>query len=673
MSSDPPGFYASLRVMTLGMKRPVRRAQRRINAPDSAGRADALRASENAAREGRSAEVLEIAGRHLRTDPAAHELLELYLEACRIQGERPEVAAAVVAMAAEVGLYYSADQRGLLDWVLFLGRSEHLEQLAASKDPVVRLVAQLRNGRGETTTRAEHEVEASETPGNAARAILIAAAWSNNPTALHDRSIHAQPGWVPTVTLRRAIRVAVADRDVTWARALLSTYRVAAPADPWASSINDRIRTLEIDDAHVAQNGFPYSPWKARNNPRDASDTVLYAVHSSYPFHGSGYSVRTHALTRAMATLGINVRPVTRYGYPVDFGFRTTQPVDTVDEIPYQRLLPSAEPMRKSPLVPYVMRYADHLEALAKSSDAGLIHAASNYLNGFAANEAARRLGVPSIYEVRGLWEITRASRDPVWGRSAEFHRLATLEAHAARDADHVITLTLALANEMIRRGVPQERITVIPNGVDVGTFNPIAVTEHESPTDTPLTLGYIGSLVDYEGLDLLIRALHAVRRKLPRIRARIVGDGAEAESLQKLAKDLRVADRVDFVGHVPHESILAEYSKIDVLVFPRLPLPVCQLVAPLKPYEAMALQKPVIASDVAALKEIVAPCGPEAMFSAGNVRSLAHAIRRIASDDRLRDQVAVRGHAYITQTASWTRRAHRLQAVYSRVVSAMP
>ena len=117
--------------------------------------------------------------------------------------------------------------------------------------------------------------------------------------------------------------------------------------------------------------------------------------------------------------------------------------------------------------------------------------------------------------------------------------------------------------------------------------------------------IGYIGSLVSYEGLDLLISSLPWFNKARIKFKLLIVGDGAYMEKLQDLTNNLGLTDLVLFTGRVPHEEVERYYSIVDIAPFPRLP-PVTEMVSPLKLFEAMAMEKAVIASDVHALTEIV-------------------------------------------------------------------
>src|SRR5699024_6340158 len=139
----------------------------------------------------------------------------------------------------------------------------------------------------------------------------------------------------------------------------------------------------------------------------------------------------------------------TRLGYPYDMPKMADAPElparEQVGEVGYHHLPTGRESEQKNPRFDYTERDVGARLPLARDARPAVLHGAPNYGNGLAAVTAGRRLGIPSVYEVRGLWEVTRASRDPEWGRSDQYRYLARMEADAARGATHVLAITGAL------------------------------------------------------------------------------------------------------------------------------------------------------------------------------------------------------------------------------------
>lgn len=425
----------------------------------------------------------------------------------------------------------------------------------------------------------------------------------------------------------------------------------------------------------LLDSGFP-PPRTALRTLDPHPDRVLYLLHNSLPHTSGGYATRSHGLALALRRSGVDLRPVTRLGFPLDLkkGAVTDAPdLDLVDGVPYARLATADRGYGSTPLPQYLADYAEAVIGVATRLRPAILHAASNFMNGVVANFAAAALGLPSIYEVRGLWEITRLSRQPEWGSSDQFQMLRAMETQAAMDASAVITITHALRRELVERGVPEERISVVPNSVDAERFT-------ARPRDRELedrlglagrvVIGYVGSVVDYEGLDDLLVALSLLARRGVRdFAALVVGDGEAMSKLKQLAGELDLRDRILFVGRVPHEEVESYYSLIDIVPYPRKPLPVCEMVSPIKPFEAMAMEKAVVVSDVAALAEIVTDGETGLLFPKGDVEQLSVALERLVLRPELRKELGARARAWVVRERSWSAAAQRVRELYGSLV----
>src|SRR5690606_14017600 len=122
---------------------------------------------------------------------------------------------------------------------------------------------------------------------------------------------------------------------------------------------------------------------------------------------------------------------------------------------------------------------------------------------------------------------------------------------------------------------------------------------------DGKTVIGYLGGFPHYEGLRLLVRAVATLRQRRDDVRVLLVGDGQQDGTLRRDVEELGLSDVVTFTGRVPHDQIPRYLSVTDITPFPRLPRDVCELISPMKPYEAMAMTKAVGVSDVTALAQI--------------------------------------------------------------------
>lgn len=418
------------------------------------------------------------------------------------------------------------------------------------------------------------------------------------------------------------------------------------------------------------------SDFKATIRYSPVSDRILYVAASSLPYHVTGYTMRTHGLLGALTAQGLDVRCVTRPGYPADQS-DSNDADDTgaqaIDGIAYETL--PGPHRRKLGLDAYLLKSAEILAEKAKAERVAAIHAASNYETALPALLAARMLGIPFIYEVRSLWEYTSASKQSGWEQSERFDLERRLESLTAKNADHVLTLTGALSDELCSRGVEKSNITLAPNSIDVDAF-PAAQRNRELAVslgvdDDDFVIGYVGSVVAYEGLDDLIEALFLLKVRLPRARVLVVGDGDSLPDLRELAQARGVADRLIFCGKVDRERVRDYYALMDAVALPRKPVTVCQLVSPLKLLEAMALGIPLIVSDVDALKEMVVDGETALIHLAGNARSLADSIDMLAKTPALQSALAANGRADVAANRSCKQVARIIVGIYRDLANA--
>ena len=405
---------------------------------------------------------------------------------------------------------------------------------------------------------------------------------------------------------------------------------------------------------------------------------VLYVLHNSLPYNSGGYATRGHGLMRGVKKMGWDVQVVTRRGYPHDRTGMNDLPTDklqVVDEIPYHRLIELEKGYGQINIAAYLQSYAEDLAKLVMELRPSILHAASNHLNGLVVNAVAKHFNIPSIYEVRGLWEITRISRQPEFHGSDYFQMMSNLEARSASDASYVFAITHALADEMKSRSQTITEVGFLPNGVHSDRFIPtqpnLILKEKLGINPDAVVLGYIGSLVSYEGLDLLLESLPLIKKEVTKsFKVMIVGDGAYMETLQTLCSKLELDDDVIFTGRIPHEEVEDYYSIVDIAPFPRLPLPVTEMVSPLKPFEAMAMQKAVISSNVAALGEIVIHQETGILFEKGDVDDLALNLSKLIEDSELRHQLGIKAREWVCAHRDWNIVSDTLDNVYHQLLN---
>lgn len=479
----------------------------------------------------------------------------------------------------------------------------------------------------------------------------------------------------PKRALRLAIRKELRNKQNQDARMLLEHYRTIDPGDDWSRRQLKKTKRSNrfLSTYELTTKGFPFPKKAAEAKYVPNRQRVFYLLHTSLPHHSVGYATRTHGLLRGIRANGWDVQGVTRLGYPYDMpqmdSMGAIEPTVVIDGVPYHRLSTTEGLEKKTPIQRYISRYSKALQKFSSEGKPFVLHAASNHWNGLAGVTAARRLGIPSIYEVRGLWEITRGSRNPDWMGGPMYKLMARLEADAATNADRVITITNALREELIARGVDEHKITVVPNGVETERFRPRARNEDLAErlgVKGKTVIGYVGSILDYEGIGLLLDSALKLKAERTGVAFLFVGDGAELAQFRERVESENLGDTVIFTGRVPHHEVEDYYSIIDICPFPRLPLPVTEIVSPLKPFEAMAMEKAVVVSSVAALEEIVSDGDNGLIFTKGDSESLTESLRRLIDDTDYRKHLAESGRQWVEQERDWKSLSHRIGEIYA-------
>lgn len=394
---------------------------------------------------------------------------------------------------------------------------------------------------------------------------------------------------------------------------------------------------------------------------------LCYVLHNSLPYSSGGYATRAQGLAQALADTGWEVVALTRPGFPCDVAEVEPEAVlstDVIEGIPYVReLWPSR---RGQTTTSYIEGAADALERQLRSLRPSVVVAASNHLTGLPALIAARRLGIPFFYEVRGLWEVTRLSREPAFAETVNYWLQRHLEAAVALEAEGVFTLTGALRDELVAREVPAEKIRLLPNACDPERFEPLPrdralQAELGFPEGVPV-IGYIGTFVSYEGLEDLAAACGRLKAQGLAFRLLLVGNedasgsgrGEITEAIQRAAVKHGFQDWLAMPGRVPHEVVPAYYSLIDIAPFPRKPLPVCEMVSPMKPLEALAMEKAVVVSDVRALAEMVRDGETGLLFRKGDVDDLTDKLVQLVKDSALRRSLGRNGRQWVQEERTW-------------------
>lgn len=402
----------------------------------------------------------------------------------------------------------------------------------------------------------------------------------------------------------------------------------------------------------------------------------LHIFDHSIPLH-SGYTFRSREILRHQRELGWDTQHITSPKQGKSPGL-----TEEVDGLLFHR---SGEINGLRARLPVIDQYAvvrqlsTRLEQVARDTRPNLLHAHSPSLNGIAAIKVGKKLGLPVVYEVRAFWEDAAVDHGTCREGSARYHLTRGLETWVLRRANAVTTICEGLRSAIIsERQIPAERVSVIPNAVDISRFQSGSDADPQLASELGLwsgdkrnpVIGFIGSFYAYEGLDLLIKALPRLLQREPEAKLLLVGGGFQDAALRQLSTSLGLQDRIIFTGRVPHQQVNRYYDLIDVLAYPRHSMRLTELVTPLKPLEAMASGRLIVASDIGGHRELIRDRDTGYLFPAGDADALADTLAEMLA---ARDQwptLRANGRAYVEHERNWSHSIQRYQAVYQSVLN---
>ncbi len=412
---------------------------------------------------------------------------------------------------------------------------------------------------------------------------------------------------------------------------------------------------------------------------------ILHLLDHSLPLH-SGYAFRSQGLLQAQQAMGFH--PVILTGPKHEQSWKGTwAEVEEINGLAHYRTgaVPSNGHLPVLPEVRLVRAMRRRLEQVVELERPHVLHAHSPFLNALPALRTARRRGIPLVYEIRAFWEDAAVDHGTYTEGSWRYRLVRAMETRVCRRADQVTVLCRSLKQDLVRRGVPGSKITVISNGIRPDAFGPGAPDEafrRDWNLEGRIVIGFVGSFYRYEGLDLLVRAFARIAPRHPGLTLLLVGGGETEEELKALARTLGTAvteappelsggsrPRILFPGRLPHERIPGIYALMDTLVYPRRAMRLTELVTPLKPLEAMAMGKVVAASDVGGHRELIEPGVNGILFPPGDAVALAATLESLLRKPEGLHRIGSRAAQVASERFSWEHATVPYEAVYRTAV----
>jgi glycosyltransferase involved in cell wall biosynthesis len=399
---------------------------------------------------------------------------------------------------------------------------------------------------------------------------------------------------------------------------------------------------------------------------------VLHLLKESLPFLEHGYTIRSMTTLLAQRQAGLSPVVVTSLGFPRAQGRVEFPLVEEVAGIPHHRLdlgrYFASEEIAHDDLYSHQATMVDGIAAMVRPA---VLQASSGY-HGFelplTALAVGRRRDIPVIYEIRSFLEQTWTAEIHRSETGERFRRRSDQETRCLLESDLVITIADTMAEDLEARGVPAERIRVVPNVVDRERFTPRprpAALAQRLGLDGKAVLGYISNIGPREGIDTLVRAVAHLRGLGDDVAGLVVGAGPELGALKALAADLGIAAAMVFTGHVPNHQVEEHYALIDVFVVPRINDRAARLVMPLKPLEAMSMGIPIVAADLPALREMLGDGDRGLLFEPRDFEGLARQAAVLLGDDEKRELLARQARSWVGAERSVESNAARIRGIF--------
>ncbi len=406
---------------------------------------------------------------------------------------------------------------------------------------------------------------------------------------------------------------------------------------------------------------------------------ILHVFDHSLPLH-SGYTFRSRAILREQRNLGWTTchltSPKHNLARPEKDSGRVAE--EEVDGLRFYRSVTPAGFGSRLPVISqyYLMKSLEQrLEEVARKEQPDIIQAHSPALNAIPAVNVGRRLGIPVVYEIRAFWEDAAVSHGTSTEGGLRYRLTRGLETRALRRVDAITCICEGIRGDILARGIPAEKITIIPNAVDIARFEPVGARDPELAAQLGLgdkpVVGFIGSFYAYEGIELLLDVVPRLVEQMPGIQVLLVGGGPTEQALKAQVKRLGIGDRVQFTGRVPHDQVDRYYSLIDVSVYARHSQRITELVTPLKPLESMAQKCLFVASDVGGHKELVRDGETGVLFKADDMDDLSATVVRMFNERERWPILREAGRQFVERERNWASSVARYKQPYEQLVAA--
>ena len=390
---------------------------------------------------------------------------------------------------------------------------------------------------------------------------------------------------------------------------------------------------------------------------------VLHILYQSLP-NISGSSIRSRDIINNQLKIGVEPIVITS---PFQKPFEKGKTEEIYNGVKYYRTFSNENEVVKEKLTDFttqikkmfrIFHFVFQVIKIAKKENISILHAHAMFYCAIPAKVASLILNKPMIYEIRSLWEERYKSGNFI--RKYLFELITFLETFSMFLSDEIIVINQNLKENLSNRFILRDKkIRVVSNAVDLSNINIIKSSKRK------LTFSYIGTVSPIEGIDLLIHCFNNLHKKGFKNKLLIFGDGVEKKNLLKIAKNNPL---IEFKGQFFQKDIAAVYSEVDVIVNPRKKSYLTDSVTPLKPLEAMAYKKLIIASDVGGMKELIKNEENGILFESDSIIELEKVISQII-DSKKKKNIVENAYRYIVENRNWFENIKLYRQIYHKLI----
>lgn len=460
-----------------------------------------------------------------------------------------------------------------------------------------------------------------------------------------------------------AIKTGDLSGELAWTSELGTTdhrMRLAVP------HINGRARELSGWIPRIPGPVTPVQPF--------SEGRVLHLTTESRPHAATSFTSRIHDNMLAEREAGLEPIVMTALGFPRTDAREAIPVMEELDGITHHRLDTGIDYSRVA-----ADRWLEDFAWLAYQKVRELrpaaLHVAAarnGFETGLVALALREKTGIPVVYELHSFYEPTLDAVPDLETGSEVYRRRLDVERLCMLEADAVVATGAAMGDEIVACGVSRDRVTVVPNGITLDHFRPGPRNEALARRYgiTGPTIGYVsGGDHRGEGQEILVKASAILKERGIPFHCVLVGNGDAQSGLESKARLHGVFDRMVFADPGEQGDLADHYGLIDVFVVPHVPQPASTYVEPVAPLHAMAMERPVVVSELPALAGIVDAPRRGRTFTVSDPIDLAGAVQDLLDDPQERRRLGTAGRDWVARERQWTHNGPRYRSVYDDVM----